>query len=195
MSSIILYGSFKEPTDTILPGQILYMDTALRSRQSDTNYSDGRFRLSLQLDGNLVLYSLTKSLSSEPLQKAYFATGTLNWESKLNFAEDGYMYIKDANESNRVHNLITNEYPGSKEDFYYLARIVHDGGFRPYRHFKKDTTNDESVSCSSSSSWTVVKSIPDDICSVLSGDTIGGGFCGPNSICSTFEGSRGTAFC
>ena len=190
-----IWESFKEPTDTILPGQILYMDTALRSRQSDTNYSDGRFQLSLQLDGNLVLYSLTKSLSSEPLQKAYFATGTLNWESQLNFTEDGYMYIKDANESNRVHKLITNEYPGSKEDIYYLARIDHDGGFRLYRHFKKDTTNDESVSCSSSSTWTVVKSIPDDICSVLSGDTIGGGFCGPNSICSTFDGSRGTAFC
>uniref|UniRef100_A0A7N2LBX4 Receptor-like serine/threonine-protein kinase n=1 Tax=Quercus lobata TaxID=97700 RepID=A0A7N2LBX4_QUELO len=189
-----VWESFKEPTDTILPGQILYMDTALRSRQSDTNHSDGRFQLSVQLDGNLVLYSLTKSLSSEPLQKAYFATGTLNWESQLNFTEDGYMYIKDANESNRVHNL-TKEYPGSKEDFCYLARIDHDGGFRLYRHFKEDTTNDESVTCSSSSSWTVVKSIPDDICSVLSGDTIGGGFCGPNSICSTFDGSRGTAFC
>uniref|UniRef100_A0A7N2LDE6 Receptor-like serine/threonine-protein kinase n=1 Tax=Quercus lobata TaxID=97700 RepID=A0A7N2LDE6_QUELO len=122
-----IWESFKEPKDTILPGQILDMDTALRSRQSDTNYSDGRFQLSLQLDGKLVLYSLTKSLSSEPLQKAYFATGTLNWESQLNFTEDGYMYIKDANESNRVHNLITNEYPGSKEDFYYLARIDHDG--------------------------------------------------------------------
>ncbi|XP_075647016.1 G-type lectin S-receptor-like serine/threonine-protein kinase LECRK3 [Castanea sativa] len=191
-----IWESFKEPKDTILPGQILYMDTALRSRQSNTNYSDGRFQLSLQLDGNLVLYSLTKSLSSEALQRAYFATGTLNWESQLNFSEDGNMYIKDANESNRVHNLITNEYPGSKEDFYYLARIDHDGGFRLYRHFKKDTTNDEYVSCSSSSSsWTVVKSIPDDICSVLSGDTIGGGFCGPNSICSSFDGSRGTAFC
>ncbi|KAL4601317.1 hypothetical protein ACB092_11G263700 [Castanea dentata] len=191
-----IWESFKEPKDTILPGQILYMDTALRSRQSNTNYSDGRFQLYLQLDGNLVLYSLTKSLSSEALQRAYFATGTLNWESQLNFTEDGNMYIKDANESNRVHNLITNEYPGSKEDFYYLARIDHDGGFRLYRHFKKDTTNDEYVSCSSSSSsWTVVKSIPDDICSVLSGDTIGGGFCGPNSICSSFDGSRGTAFC
>nr|POF07278.1 g-type lectin s-receptor-like serine/threonine-protein kinase rlk1 [Quercus suber] len=86
-----VWESFKEPTDTILPGQILYMDTALRSRQSDTNYSNGRFQLSLQLDGNLVLYSLTKSLSSEPLQKAYFATSTLNWESQLNFAEDGYI--------------------------------------------------------------------------------------------------------
>ena len=47
------------------------------------------------------------------------------------------MYIKNANESNGVHNL-TKEYPGSKEDFYYWARIDHDGGFRLYRHFKKE---------------------------------------------------------
>ena len=58
-----------------------------------------------------------------------------------------------------------------------------------YTGTSKDTTNDESVSCSYFSSWTVVKSIPDDICSVLPGNTIEGGFCGPNSICSTFDGS------
>ena len=41
-----MWESFKEPTDTILPGQILYMKTTLRSRESETNYSDGRFKLS-----------------------------------------------------------------------------------------------------------------------------------------------------
>ena len=36
-----VWESFKKPTDTILPGQIFYMNTALRSRQSLTNYSEG----------------------------------------------------------------------------------------------------------------------------------------------------------
>ena len=71
-----IWESFKEPTDTILPGQILYMNTTLRSRESETNYSKGRFQLSFQIDGNFVLYSL--SMPSEALQKAYFATGTRN---------------------------------------------------------------------------------------------------------------------
>nr|POF07260.1 g-type lectin s-receptor-like serine/threonine-protein kinase rlk1 [Quercus suber] len=38
-----IWESFKEPTDTILPGQILYMNTTLSSHQSITNYSYGRF--------------------------------------------------------------------------------------------------------------------------------------------------------
>ena len=53
-----MWESFKEPTDTILPGQTLYKNTTLRSRQSDTNYSKGRFQLAFQFDGNLcfILY-------------------------------------------------------------------------------------------------------------------------------------------
>ncbi|KAK7854144.1 g-type lectin s-receptor-like serine/threonine-protein kinase rlk1 [Quercus suber] len=43
-----IWESIKEPTNTILPGQILYMKTTLRSRESEANYSDGRFKLSLQ---------------------------------------------------------------------------------------------------------------------------------------------------
>ncbi len=73
------WESFKEPTDTILTGQILRMPSTLRSRQSEKNYSKGSFRLSLQPDGNLVLYSL--SMPSEILEKAYFATMTMYWDS------------------------------------------------------------------------------------------------------------------
>ncbi|KAL0006630.1 hypothetical protein SO802_008132 [Lithocarpus litseifolius] len=71
-----IWESFKEPTDTILPGQILYMNTTLKSHQSTTNYSYGRFHLSLQLDGNLVLYYI--NMPSEVLNHAYFATMTID---------------------------------------------------------------------------------------------------------------------
>ena len=126
-----IWESFKEPTDTILPGQTLYMNTTLRSRESETNYSKGHFQLSFQLDGNFVLYSL--SMPSEALDRPYFASGTLKWNSLLNFTEDGYMYIQDANNPISIYNLTKESPAGSKEDFYYLARIDHDGGFRLYK--------------------------------------------------------------
>ena len=122
-----IWESFKEPTDTILPGPILYMNTTLRSHQSITNYSYGRFQLSLQLDGNLMLYSI--NMPSEVLYHAYFATMTMFWESQLIFTEAGYMYVQDANNSTNIFNL-TQEDPGSKDSFYHMARIDYDGVFR-----------------------------------------------------------------
>jgi hypothetical protein len=65
----------------------------------------------------------------------------------------------------------------------HIARIDYDGIFRIYKHFRKEDTTESGGSCPSS--WTAVQSIPDNICS--------GGFCGPNSICSTR--SDGMAFC
>ena len=102
------------------------MNTTLKSRQSETNYSYGRFKLSLQHDGNLVLYSL----SMPSIGRAYFATMTF-WESQLIFTEAGYMYVQDANKSINIYNL-TQEDPGSKESFYHMARIDYDGIFRIY---------------------------------------------------------------
>ncbi|XP_050284389.1 G-type lectin S-receptor-like serine/threonine-protein kinase LECRK2 [Quercus robur] len=125
-----IWESFKEPTDTILPGQILSMNTTLRSHQSITNYSYGRFQLSLQLDGNLVLYSV--NMPSEVLNHAYFATMTMFWESQLIFTEAGYMYVQDANKSTNIFNL-TQQDPGSKDSFYHMARIDYDGVFRIYK--------------------------------------------------------------
>jgi hypothetical protein len=116
------WESFKEPTDTILPGQILHMSSTLRSRQSETNYSKGRFLLSLQKDGNLVLYA--RSMPSEILEKAYFATMTMYWDSQLIFTDAGYMYIQGGN--GRTFNL-TKVDPGSNETFYHIARIDYDG--------------------------------------------------------------------
>ena len=176
-----VWESFKKPTDTILPGQILYMNTALSSRQSLTNYSEGRFQLSLQLDGNFVLYSL--SMPSEILEKPYFATGTMYWESKLMFTEAGYLYVQEA-KSNNTFNLTKGD-PGSNKNFYHMARIDYDGIFRLYKHLK----NEDATNCGNCPlSWTVVQGIPDDICAAFASH-YGGGFCGPNSICTSANNS------
>ncbi|KAF3968317.1 hypothetical protein CMV_007788 [Castanea mollissima] len=182
----IIWESFHEPTDTILPGQILPMNTSLRSHQSDTNYSDGRFEASLQLDGNFVLYYLLP----EKIRRPYYATMTMQWKSVLNFTEDGRMYILDANNSTNSYSL-TEKNSGSKESFYHMARIDPDGGFRLYRHPRKENpTSDGPESCSSSS-WNEVQSIPDDICGRFDANTFVGGFCGLNGICQTLGGSGG----
>ncbi|GMY22282.1 G-type lectin S-receptor-like serine/threonine-protein kinase LECRK3, partial [Fagus crenata] len=113
------------------------------------------------------------------LEKAYFATMTMYWNSQLIFTEAGYMNIQGG--EGLIYNL-TNVDPGSNETFYHIARIDYDGVFRIYKHFRKEDTTESGGSCPSS--WTAVQSIPDNICS--------GGLCGPNSICST---SDGMAFC
>ncbi|XP_075645870.1 G-type lectin S-receptor-like serine/threonine-protein kinase LECRK2 [Castanea sativa] len=103
--------SFKEPTDTILPGQILHKPSKLMSHTFKTSHFKGRLQLYLQKDGNLVLYSL--SMPSEDIEKPYYATMTLRWDSQLIFNEAGYIYIQDAV---KTYNL-TREDPGSREIF------------------------------------------------------------------------------
>ncbi|XP_075646692.1 G-type lectin S-receptor-like serine/threonine-protein kinase LECRK3 [Castanea sativa] len=177
-----MWESFKEPTDTILPGQTLYRNTTLRSRQSDTNYSKGRFQLAFQYDGNLVLYSL--SMPSEIRGKAYFSSWTVNLATQLNFTEAGYMYVQNAILTNWFNVFKKN--PGSSETFYHMARIDHDGVFRLYKHLRKEDTTSGG---SSPASWTEVNGIPDNICDAFVNYANGGGFCGPNSICTTKSGS------
>ncbi|KAM4073104.1 hypothetical protein ACB094_11G192000 [Castanea mollissima] len=188
----IIWESFHEPTDTILPGQILPMNTSLRSHQSDANYSDGRFEASLQLDGNFVLYYLL----SEKIRRPYYATMTMQWKSVLNFTEDGRMYILDANNSTNSYNL-TEKNPGSKESFYHMARIDPDGGFRLYSHPRKEKPTSDGLESCSSSSWIEVQSIPDDTCGRFDANTFVGGLCGLNGICQTSDESSGNGrtFC
>ncbi|XP_065618519.1 G-type lectin S-receptor-like serine/threonine-protein kinase LECRK3 [Quercus suber] len=186
-----IWESFKEPTDTILPGQILHMTTTLRSHQSETNYSDGRFEVALQLDGNFVLYYLW----SEKIKGPYFATMTMQCISVLNFTEDGRMYILDENNS-YIYSL-TEKNPGSRESFYHMARIDPDGGFRLYSLPRKENPTSDGLESCSSSSWNEVQSIPDDTCGRFDANFFVGGLCGLNGICRTSDESSGNgkAFC
>ena len=152
-----------------------------------TSYSEGCFQLSLQLDGNFVLYSL--SMPSEILEKPYFATGTMYWESKLMFTEAGYLYVQEA-KSNNTFNLTKGD-PGSNKNIYHMARIDYDGIFRLYQHLK----NEGATSCGNCPlSWAAVQGIPDDICAAFATYSSGGGFCGPNSICTSANNSN-AVFC
>jgi hypothetical protein len=179
-----IWESFKEPTDTILPGQILGMPSTLRSRQSETDYAGGGFELSLQLDGNLVLYIVF----GWGLRGHYWATNTMNWKSQLVFDEAGQIYIKDSNTS--ATNFLTSEDPGSSQVYYHIARLDQNGVFKLYKHPRNENKAGDG-SCSLS--WSVVQEIPDDICTTGVNNRNGVGLCGYNSICQNMR--KGPAFC
>ncbi|CAI9769426.1 unnamed protein product [Fraxinus pennsylvanica] len=182
-----IWESFRVPTDTILPGQSLGMDGNLNSRQSETNYTKGKFQLSLQKDGNLVLYTIFLPTGRE--SSAYWATGTMseNTDSQLIFDEAGYVYLKQGNKN--IRNITKNDM-GSPQEFYRMARIDYDGVFRHYNHPRKNYAVD-AKGCKSS--WSIVQNTPEDMCSAILGD-LGSGACGYNSYCVNSNG-KPQCFC
>ncbi|GFZ00655.1 receptor-like protein kinase 1 [Actinidia rufa] len=176
-----VWESFKFPTDTILPSQTLAMKSKLCSRQSKTNYTNGRFQLRMQYDSNLVLYIV--SMPSETILGPYWATGTwaLNSISELVYDEFGSLYV--TRQGAIVANLTTKNM-GSSKDFYHLARVDSDGVFRQYNHPRRSGNNTDG-SCLLF--WSVVEGFPDDICTAIKGNLISGA-CGYNSYCEETNG-------
>ncbi|KAL0379926.1 UNVERIFIED_CONTAM: G-type lectin S-receptor-like serine/threonine-protein kinase LECRK3 [Sesamum angustifolium] len=180
-ASIYIWESFRLPTDTILPGQRLRKGGRLTSRQSDTASTEGRFQLRMQQDGNLVLYSIL--LPTEVITDAYWATGTnhRDADSELVFDEAGFIYIEDRNKN--ILN-ITKRNLGSRQDFYYMARIDEDGVFRHYNYPRRNYAADAR---SYMPAWSIVQTTPEDMCSAVSGN-LGSGACGYNSYCVNIDG-------
>ncbi|KAG8391302.1 hypothetical protein BUALT_Bualt01G0173800 [Buddleja alternifolia] len=184
--SSYIWESFRIPTDTMLPGQRLSMRGNLTSRQSETNYTDGRFQLRMQGDGNLVLYTIF--LPTEIVNGAYWTSNTIraNSSSQLVFDEAGYVYIQQANEN--IRN-ITQRDMGSNQDFYHMARLDFDGVFRHYNRPRRNYAADAS-SCASS--WSTVQTTPENMCRIM--DNLGSGACGYNSYCVNSDG-KPNCFC
>ena len=76
---IKLWESFKNPSDTMLPAQIMERGGVLSSRQSETNFSKGRFQLQLGDDGNLVLHTI--NLPTDNPNEAYYESQTTAGDS------------------------------------------------------------------------------------------------------------------
>ncbi|KAK4411020.1 G-type lectin S-receptor-like serine/threonine-protein kinase LECRK3 [Sesamum angolense] len=187
-ASIYLWESFRLPTDTILPGQRLYKDGRLIPRRSDADYTDGRFQLRMQLDGNLVLYPVflpTRAVA----RRAYWASGTNrpDADSELVFAEAGLIYIEDRNKN--IFN-VTKQNLGSRQNFYYMAKIDYDGAFRHYNHPRGNSTADAGRN---TLAWSIVQTTPEDMCSAVLAD-LGSGACGYNSYCVN-SGGRPNCLC
>ncbi|KAK1677373.1 hypothetical protein QYE76_038221 [Lolium multiflorum] len=181
------WETFDVPADTILPTQVLPVggqDKVLISRLLDTDYSNGRFLLAVQHDGNLVMYPIAEN-STFPYT-AYWASNTVGNGSQLVFNETGRVYfaLKNGTQIN-----ITSAEGNSMGDFFHRATLQPDGVFRQYVYPKSTKANESLWSLQ----WNMVSSIPQNICRSVS-VSVGSGACGFNSYC-TFDGTKNQTSC
>ncbi|GAV88993.1 B_lectin domain-containing protein/Pkinase_Tyr domain-containing protein/PAN_2 domain-containing protein [Cephalotus follicularis] len=172
--SFYAWETFKNPTDTILPTQILDLGGMLYSRLQ-TNYSKGRFELHFW-NGNLELNPI--AWPSEFRYNQYYSSGTYNPNSslsgnQLDFNESANIYILQMN-GDIAPFPSWDPVPASTADYYYRATLDFDGVFTQYAYPKNSNTND---------SWQPLQSIPENICKDIYND-VGSGACGYNSYCS-----------
>ncbi|KAJ3700073.1 hypothetical protein LUZ61_003778 [Rhynchospora tenuis] len=169
-----IWQSFENPSDTILPTQVLQPGSVLMSRLMATDYTSGRFILKVQDDGNLVFY--TVALVSRYQYGAYWTSNTVGNGTKLVFNETGNIYfiLKNNTRFNVTYGQL--DVPS---DFYQRATLDYDGVFRQYVHPKRTSTSERG---GWDNDWTMVDLLPENICDGGITST-GSGFCGFNSYC------------
>ncbi|KAI3914351.1 hypothetical protein MKW98_014958 [Papaver atlanticum] len=178
-----LWESFKDPTDTILPTQVLKVNGSVYSRETKDSYSKGRFRLRLLPDGKLVLNVAAYPSSSEFLYDEYYSSKTDNQDDsqksgyEVVFNQSGYIYV-NLRDGTKMFLSIKDILPIS--DVYHRATLDFDGVFTQYSHPR--SKNGEQV-------WSTVWSIPDNICVAIGGRQ-GPGACGYNSYCRLTSEAR-----
>ncbi|KAG9128828.1 hypothetical protein Leryth_009602 [Lithospermum erythrorhizon] len=170
-----LWESFQYPTDTLLPSQELEIDGMLISRRSETNFSQGRFYIVMQSDGNFLAY--TKSLpGNQDYDDEYYNTGTVdtanpvNSGSKVVFDERANFYVLKRNNETIV---IGSRSVLLLSDYYHRVTLDFDGVLTHYYYPKSSSGN---------ATWTVAWTQPDNICLSIDGN-YGSGACGYNSFC------------
>ncbi|XP_038981784.1 G-type lectin S-receptor-like serine/threonine-protein kinase LECRK3 isoform X1 [Phoenix dactylifera] len=176
---LVRWQSFDNPSDTILPSQVLGPGKELRSRLMDTEYCGGRFDLIIQSDGNLTFYPI--EVISGYKYDPYWSSGTSGNGSQLVFDESGTIYLALTN--NTVFMNFSSGRMDSVGDFYQRATLDPDGVFRQYVYPKNTTTS------GGGGGWTVVDFQPPDICREITTAT-GSGACGFNSYCVSGGGDR-----
>ncbi|KAJ9164409.1 hypothetical protein P3X46_023987 [Hevea brasiliensis] len=184
--SDILWESFDQPTDTILPTQTMDQGGELVARYSETNFSHGRFKFTLQSDGNLLLYTRRYPLDTSNV--AYWSTITsIGSGYRVTFNQSGYVSLIARNGSllNYVFSVAV-----STQNFYQRATIDHDGVFRLYVYPKNVTSSGGKWPMA----WTTSSFIPSNICIRIMGET-GSGACGFNSYCRLGDDQRPKCHC
>ncbi|XP_059288395.1 G-type lectin S-receptor-like serine/threonine-protein kinase LECRK2 [Lycium ferocissimum] len=135
-SSATAWQSFNKPTDTILPGQVLNLDSSLVSSFSDTNSSIGRFKFILQTDGNLVLYKV--NYPAVDVTDAYWVTSSVGSGYQVIFNQSGYIFLQDKNGT--LLNLISSNVENlTSQSMYHRAILEYDGVFRHYVYPKSSS--------------------------------------------------------
>ncbi|XWS71109.1 hypothetical protein CRYUN_Cryun03dG0109900 [Craigia yunnanensis] len=182
-----LWESFENPTDTLLPTQVMDRNHFLSSRHKEHNFSKGRFQFRLLEDGNAVLNTI--NLQSNFPYGAYYISGTSDAENSSNsgyqvmFDQDGLFYILRKN--NQRYSLSSEDVVPSAEH-YHRVTLNFDGALTLSYYPKKFTGSTEN--------WTVIKTFPDNIC-ITAFQDMGSGTCGYNSICILKAENRPTCKC
>nr|GMD49406.1 G-type lectin S-receptor-like serine/threonine-protein kinase LECRK2 [Ipomoea batatas] len=160
--SDIIWESSRVPTDTILGGQNLSIGGELIPGISSTNHSSGRFRLEMQIDGNLVAYPMNLGQAVD----AYWASQTCcNGKMHLVLNSNGSMLVVHDSGASLTRELHSSSVPNN--DTIYRATFDYDGNFRLYSHsFSSDGNSNMKIE------WQAI----DNVCDIK-------GFCGLNSYC------------
>ncbi|XP_050369376.1 G-type lectin S-receptor-like serine/threonine-protein kinase LECRK3 [Argentina anserina] len=179
VKSVKLWETFNNPTDTMLPGQVMQRGGKLSSRKSETDYSRGSFTLNFEDDGNLVFTA----------QRPFYSTGTTTGfvpgseGLQLVFNDSGNFYILRVNGG---HYTFTAEEGGAAKDVYYLRSTLSFDGILAQYFLPKNFSGNVS--------WVPLWSAPPNICKEIEADS-GPSICGTNSICTLKEDKRPTCVC
>ncbi|XP_051118502.1 G-type lectin S-receptor-like serine/threonine-protein kinase LECRK4 [Andrographis paniculata] len=188
--STLLWESFKNPTDTMLPGQTIEIAGQLISRSTAANFSEGTFYGRMTADGNF--YLSTKTFPSNTgFDANYFNTQTSdnndsNSGIRLAFSNTAVLSIVRRN-GQTTDLKSDSKSPPAIANNYYRATLDFYGVFTQYYHPRNLTGGNPG--------WTIQYSWPDNICTALTRSTgTGAGACGYNSICRV-ENSRPNCRC
>ncbi|KAJ6340940.1 hypothetical protein OIU78_009169 [Salix suchowensis] len=174
--SVNVWESFLQPTDTLLPTQTFSQGSKLVAGYSSMNHSTGRYQFTLQIDGNLVLYTLAFPLDS--VNSPYWSSETVGNGFLLSFNQSGNIYLAAKNGSMLV--MLSSDPPPTR-DFYHVAILEYDGVFRHYVYPKSMNPRVPGWPMR----WSPLTSsfIPPNICTSIQEDN-GCGACGFNSYCN-----------
>ncbi|GAB4853311.1 hypothetical protein Ancab_017490 [Ancistrocladus abbreviatus] len=186
-NSTTIWRSFDNPTDTMLPTQILTKGLGLVSNYSETNYSSGRFKFMIETTGDLVFYTLNFPQSSINYLPAYWAANTVDPENQLQYNQSGYLYLTAKN-GTIVYQAPWDE--SSTEDFYQRITLECDGVLRQYVYPKPSS----SAVGGRPKGWSVENFLPENVCTCTAGNT-GSGVCGFNSYCQLGETGSPECLC
>ncbi|KAH0714502.1 hypothetical protein KY284_007407 [Solanum tuberosum] len=160
----VIWQSFDNPTNTLLPGQHISDGQELFSSASEADDSFGIFRLKMQHDGYLVQYPVNTPDTDPYAYYVSYTSGAGNNVS-LNLDDDGLLYLH--NSTNSLKNLTRGGYRRERT-IIYMLKIDADGILRVYSH----SLNQQNSS--------VIWSSTDDRC-------IPKGLCGPNGFCTNID--------
>ncbi|GER25047.1 S-locus lectin protein kinase family protein [Striga asiatica] len=165
------WESFKNPADTILPGQTIESGgSTLVSRKSPTELSYGRFYTGINADGKFAL--TTKTLPTNLNVDAEYYTAGPGSSERVAFAANP----PEITIGSTV--ILRSSLPAA--DYYFRATIDFDGVFSLYQYPKKFDGN---------SKWEISSggTLPENVCLAITGDK-GSGACGYNNVCSLKDG-------